>query len=306
MDITKQLINQETTEAQYSKREVNKVWHRLVHSELDSAFLDFTLLVWYKLSGYLNNDTGSFTANKQFRLQIVNMMNMDTLIERIIEAVAIKPSQTYQEVVGYLQRYLPHPDALDRAKTAAEILAVCESREQLYWVKGNGPHRAHTIEIDPQIWVNIYPEIVNTLSWINTTIYNPPLIAAPLKASNVSCGYHTIKEPSILGFATQHTQPIALDVLDILNSIEWVIDPDVLAEQEVSSKPISDKKQLLEFQVLVTSSAELYELYGDSPFWLAWQYDSRGRMYSHGYHINFQSYEYKKALLNFSRAECLT
>ena len=57
---------------------------------------------------------------------------------------------------------------------------------------------------------------------------------------------------------------------------------------------------------MVRESQFGYDMLGDDPFWLAWQYDCRGRIYSHGYHVNFQAAEYKKALLNFNHYEELT
>ena len=299
------LIDQSTTEAQYSKREINPTWHALIQSETDHTFLDFTLSAWYKLTKYLTTPDSSYTDNKCDRIDMLGLMDMDKIVEHILEAVAIKPKQTLQEVVGYLQRYMPHPDPLDRVKTAAEILAVCENRGSLYWIRGNGPRRAHTVVIDKPVWVRIHPNISDTIDWINTTVFNPPLVAKPLKATNDNCGYHTIREPSILGFETQHDGCISLDVLDMLNGIKWVIDPHVLAEQEISNKPLDTRDKREAFNDQIRDSKELYAMYQDKPFWFVWQYDSRGRVYTHGYHIAFQSYEYKKALLSFDKYEYL-
>ena len=46
--------------------------------------------------------------------------------------------------------------------------------------------------------------------------------------------------------------------------------------------------------------------WGLNPFYFCWQNDSRGRIYSHGYHVNFQAAEYKKACLSFNKFEVLT
>jgi DNA-directed RNA polymerase len=84
------------------------------------------------------------------------------------------------------------------------------------------------------------------------------------------------------------------------------LDPDVLAEPEMPGKPLVDPQAHQQFLHMAQQSRTLYQYFKDRVFWLAWQADSRGRYYSHGYHINLQAQEYKKALLSFNKEEYLT
>jgi len=94
--------------------------------------------------------------------------------------------------------------------------------------------------------------------------------------------------------------------INILNEIPWVLDQNVMAEPEVPAKPVKDAQANENFLQMVKESKFIYQLLGQGPFWFAWQYDCRGRMYSHGYHVNLQAAEYKKALLSFNHYEELT
>lgn len=109
-----------------------------------------------------------------------------------------------------------------------------------------------------------------------------------------------------MGRFTLHDDKINLDTINSLNRIEWVLDPDVLAEPEVPGKSITDPTAHQQFVHMAQQSRRLYQTFRDRVFWLVWQADSRGRYYSHGYHINLQAQEYKKALLSFNKMEVLT
>jgi len=144
----------------------------------------------------------------------------------------------------------------------------------------------------------IDPEIVLPLDVIKqfeeTTVL-PPLVAKPKYwTNNNNGGYHTIKHNAILGSGNSHNEPLALDVLNKLQNIEWNINPTVLANFNESVCYDKDKENRIQLDML------------DKDFYFMWQYDKRGRMYSKGYEINFQSSEYYKALLDFSHGEFLT
>jgi hypothetical protein len=144
------------------------------------------------------------------------------------------------------------------------------------------------------------------VDWINRTGYNPPLVEAPIPVlNNRNCGYHTIREPLVLGKFTQHNKPLNLPAINTLNGIQWVLDPEVLKEPD----EVPEDFDLVTRQTrtgFLQQCSNILDILSDKPFWLAWQYDSRGRMYSHGYHINFQAYEYRKAMLSFNKMEYLT
>jgi len=201
---------------------------------------------------------------------------------------------------------MPHELTYDRAITAGELIALGASptRRGMYSIV---PRHHDMSLVLCNHWNLVEQHLTDSMDWINATGFNPPLIEKPREVtSNRNCGYHTIQEPVILGDLTDHDEQQNLQTINTLNEIEWVLDPHVLAEPETPGKPFSDQQSHLNFIEMVKESNFVYNLPGQEPFYFAWQYDCRGRIYSHGYHVNLQAAEYKKALLNFNHYEELT
>jgi len=300
-------MNQAEMEALYSQRNRHVVLNESIRSHLCDMFQMFAIKGFYLIPNFLAK---SYYDSKNARLielkQSLGPGDLENLIVSIIATVIHSRSiMTIQQAVGYLSNSMPHEDTFDRAKTASELLAIMSDPNGLYEIQRNGSGVPATIEVHH--WDYLEKKLLHNFQWINDTCFNPPLIEAPKEVtSNKRCGYHTLDEPLILGSLTAHTEKQDFVSINSLNKIEWVFDPDVLAEPEVPSKPPANAEAHLQFQDMVRSSNFIYKLLGQDPFWFCWQYDSRGRIYSHGYHVNLQSQEYKKALLNFNQQEMLT
>jgi len=294
-------------EALYSQKQIHTVLHQSIKYELDNFLINWALVMYYDLPKYINGD---YYESKNKRIHELCLKIADEGLDWLVVAIAAAvlhthTTQTIQQCVGYLQAFLPHEDAFDRARTAGELLAIGANAGGLFEIERNGSGNNTLIQVHH--WDLIDTKLMNSFDWINDTCFNPPLIEAPLEVkSNFDCGYHEIKEPVILGKLTMHDGKQNLSTLNELNKIEWVLDPDVLAEPEVPSKPLETRDQHAQFLAMAQSSQFIYSLLGQDPFWLVWQYDSRGRIYSHGYHVNLQAAEYKKACLSFNRYEVLT
>jgi hypothetical protein len=300
-------MNQAEIEALYSQRNKNTVLKEAIRHELGGFFYMWALRMWFAIDNYVN---GSYYASKDKRMKELRPWLAkpgqieDLLILIIASIIHTQDDQTYQQVIGSIEPYMPHEDPFDRAKTAAELIALGASDRGLYSIV---THDRDYTTIDVNYWEEIEDRILDSFDWINDTCFNPPLIEKPKAVlSNRSCGYHTIQEPVILGDFTYHDENQNLETLNTLNEIEWVLDPHILAKPEVPSKPLEDRQAHENFVQMAADSKFIYRLLANKPFWFAWQYDSRGRIYSHGYHVNFQAAEYKKALLNFNHFEELT
>lgn len=300
-------MTQAEMEALYSKRQVHTVLHESIKHELDGFLLNWTLKTWYAIDRYLNQDWYESKQIRVFKLkQLVEKKGLDYLLIKILAAIIhTDEPQTFQQVIGYVQAVMPHEDAFDRAVTAAELIGLgAGSRRTLYSIV---PQDNDMSLVQINYWKLVEQHLLDAFDWINTTQFNPPLIEKPREVtSNRNCGYHSIQEPVILGDLTDHDMNQHLQTINTLNEIEWVIDPHVRAETEVPGKPFKDRQTQDNFNQMVRESEQVYDMLGEDPFWLAWQYDCRGRIYSHGYHVNFQAAEYKKALLNFNHFEELT
>jgi hypothetical protein len=271
-------------------------------AEIEALFSPVALMLFFKIDSYME---GEYYESKNVRIKELQHDKVEDYIVAIIAAaIHTKQTQTIQQMVGYVANHMPHEDAFDRAKTAAELIALGHRPGKLYEIIRNENAPA-TIRVNH--WDYLESRLLHMFAWINNTHFNLPLIEPPVKVTNNhSCGYHTIKEPCILGQYTMHEDKINLETINQLNSIEWVLDQEVLKEPEMPGKPITDPQVHQQFTDMANMSRHVYKLLGTRPFWFAWQADSRGRYYSHGYHVNLQAQEYKKAMLSFNKWETLT
>ena len=299
--------SQEKIESLYSQRNIKHILHRAIKEQLNQLLLNWSLRAFIKIPEYLDKD---YYSSKNKRLKILKEQIKWDGLERLVIGIATSvihshQPQTIQQCVGYLQHYLPHDDQFDRVKTAAELLAVCSSDTGFYSINRKGSGYATWIVVN--CWPLIDSVLLEEFEWMNDTMFNPPLLEIPKRVTdNSNCGYHSFNEPLILGNHTQHEGHQDYDSINILNRIPWVLDQDVLAEPETTPAELNTPRKQQEFMEHVRQSQCVYKILADRPFYLAWQPDSRGRIYSHGYHVNFQSHEYKKAMLSFNHYEVLT
>jgi hypothetical protein len=127
--------------------------------------------------------------------------------------------------------------------------------------------------------------------------YLPPMKSRPLKwTNNHNGGWLWESKHLVLGNQfTKHDEPLAYDVINKLQNIAWEIDPDTyLFEKETNSA--INRQQFL----------SVIDEYLGKHFYFVWRYDSRGRSYSSGYHLDLQTNEYGKALLSLHKKELIT
>jgi hypothetical protein len=302
-------LSQAEVEALYSQRQVHTVLHESIRHELNGFLINWSLRTWYAIENYLEKTYPYESKNLRIATlkPYVEEKGIEYFLIKIMAAVIhTDQEQTFQQVIGYLAAFMPHEMPFDRAITAGELIALgsTDSRRGMYSIV---PQKRDMSIVEVNYWNLVEQHLTDSLDWINDTTFNPPLVEPPKEVtSNRNCGFHKIQEPVILGSLTDHDEQQNLDAINQLNEIEWVLDPHVLAEPEVPGKPFEDQQSHENFVQMAQESKFIYRMLGDKPFWLAWQYDCRGRMYSHGYHVNLQAAEYKKALLNFNHYEELT
>lgn len=156
------------------------------------------------------------------------------------------------------------------------------------------------------------------------TYYTPPMVEPPKHLrTNYDKPYYlkeTHAQPTILGYyENMHNKPISLDILNLQNSMPLTLNEAVastpieckleqilesLAHEYEDEDLSANKRQVLEAyqynkkQFLKEYYEVLNYLEGTS-FYLTHSYDSRGRMYQNGYHINGQGHSYQRALIDF-------
>lgn len=293
------MITQEQIESMFSQRNIHDLLHRSIQYELDKSLETWTLGAYLRVNEYLNGD---YYPSKQDRVdelrEYVEIYGLESILIALFAGVIrAKQDSTLQRVVGYLQSWIPHEDPFDRARTAGELIAICGGKHRTFEIVRHDRHESPVVQVN--YWRDIKDIFKEAFEFIEDTFFNPPMICKPKKVkTRHNCGYHTINEPVILGQFTQHEDNLDYETLNILNQIPWKLDPEVLCEPEEPPKDLETTDQILDFHAHCRISNRIYDILEDRTFYLGWQVDSRGRLYSHGHHVNLQSYEYKKALLN--------
>lgn len=144
-----------------------------------------------------------------------------------------------------------------------------------------------------------------------------PMIVEPKKVnSNQECGYYSFKYSVLMG-NTFHEEDVCLDVINILNSTKLRINQDVssfiknswrkLAKPKVGESHKDFKARHKAFDKYNKTSLEVIFYLGvmDNEFWLTHGVDFRGRIYSKGYHVNYQGNDWNKAVIEFAEGEII-
>jgi len=287
-------MNQLDIERKYNKR---LLAHMLSQEINISTFAE----VAYNLEVYRNKRYDYDSKNKRVE-ELPG--DLDTIINKLITGILRCNGQitTVQQIASGLAEILPNKDYLENVKTALEIIAVNDNSSLYELLHANYEgNPTGTLAIEPKITPS--NELLETIEQFH---YVPPNVERPYWHSNKDGGLSSVNDHCILGQQNQHNKYQALDSLNMLQNIEWELDSEMLLYPERSNKPLDTAEKVQQFQLMSNVSRKVYDLYKKQPFYFIWKFDKRGRMYSQGYHINLQSTDYKKSLLNFSKKEVIT
>lgn len=302
-------LSQELVEALYSPTNRRAVLRSAILHEMNHAFSNWFFRAHSRLHAYLRNE---WYESKQKRVNellasFAERSADELFCEVVLSIVRSGRNPTIQTVVGHLINFMPHEDKVANLQTASELVAICCGTQEDTLFRIVRPEALESPIIECSRWEQLNRIFGDALEWIEDTFFNPPLVEKPLHVKgNKSCGYHTIDVPLVLGNETMHDMPLDYEVINLLNSWQWVLDESVMASEEPPAAPIETPEDHRNHEMHMKQANKIYNLLGDKTFYLTWQFDSRGRMYSHGHHVNLQSHEYKKAMLNFNNYEVLT
>jgi len=196
-----------------------------------------------------------------------------------------------QELIGRIATKISKCSYKEAIRNAADVIQACED---IYYEVIIGEH----------IMVNsLYMVEPSTYEYIGLRTYAPPMLVEPKEwVNNSEGGYYDTPINCILGSVhNQHNEKQSLDVLNLLQKIEWRLNPTVLSMKQQPNKPFKSVDSHEQFIKFATDASITYEKYKDRSFWLLAQFDKRGRMYYRGYHINIQGNGFQKALMDFAK-----
>lgn len=299
MNIDLKKIEQVVIEDRLSKKNIyEKIIKDISKSNLENKFKQTTQLI----QEYLNKDYYE-SKDKRINYLRINFRANQLAAEVFMITIPLQGIVPLQSAIAQLSNSLNYEDKFIGAITAGELLAVCCNAD-IYNIYSINYENNNTMSIKSN-----YSLDPDTLQYIADTRYLNPMICKPKDwTNNTNGGYLTIRNSAILGGNNHHNEQQALDVLNILQNIEFSLDTSILLLEEESNKPLDSTSKVDSFTLFKNGSKQVYKEILDqgNTFYFVWRYDKRGRTYSSGYYINLQSTDYKKALLNFTKKEIIT
>ena len=139
-----------------------------------------------------------------------------------------------------------------------------------------------------------------------------------VKQKEVKCntdnGYLTSKGSLILQ-DNHHDDDICLDHINRANKIRFKLNKDIISvinnswsnlNKRKSRESVQDyQKRISAFEHYNTNAHAVMDLLiqEGNEFYLTHKYDKRGRVYSQGYHVNYQGNSWNKAVIDFAEEE---
>ena len=288
-------------EDKYSKRKVRDHIMKEIVSYDEGEFGDKIDDACKAIQVYLR---GSYYPSKEARIS--HLYEIDLSIDDIVYEILmiVLPTTDYltiQSVSGQLAGKLGYPNIFDGIKTAAELITVVCGADLYNIIKPE-------VSITGSALVeNIYVLSDELMQYIANTKYLPPMICKPkILKTNWDCAYLTGTDSVILKGNT-HKGKQSLDVLNIRNQTALSLDLNIFDLKEMPKSEHETVKQAIAFERMAQSSQIVYRdlLDEDNKFYLTHKLDERGRGYAQGYHCNYQSSQYKKALINLHKKELI-
>lgn len=287
----------------FSKKEVTKqIKKRLEkYTELQA---DIDLAVSELYSYYMYESMFWYESKRNNWDTLFGELSAAEIVQEMFILVTLMKYSNIQAVVGpmvsLMQGKLTVPESV---KTFSEILVQLAIKTDLWTVYEPSVTSENVIMVEANY---VFDEEIK--QYLANIKYLPPMLVRP-KMVNCNYDYDYFNTPSskILGPANHHNDPIALDVLNIMNGIPLKLDMFMVKYVEQPNKELDTVEKVEQFNRMAKASNEVYKqiISMGGRFFLTHKYDKRGRLYSQGYHINIQSTDYKKSLISLAKAEPL-
>jgi len=261
--------------------------------------------------------------SKRARLDQLVQLDLEELVTTIFTGIAYcQVPVLFTSISAQLAGRLGFSDKVESLTTIAELLAVLCETDAFDIVK---PSRQASLQVVSQLELS-----EGLAASIDNATFLPPLVCPPKTVTcNHESGYYTHNDSLLLGKGNHHNGDLCLDVINLQNAIPLRFDLEFLcAVEEQPNTPITMEniqQAALEEGVVLTNwqakeeariqqenwlgfktkSYEYYTLLAKqgNRMWFTHKWDKRGRLYTVGYHISYQSTSFKKASLELADEE---
>ena len=247
----------------------------------------------------------SYFPSKDKRLEEIKQMDIRELVIDIYCSVAMfQREETFVSAAAQIAKHLKFDERRDSIMTVGELLGVlCYTGLFVIWKET----KESSMLLQSQM--RLPNDLINA---IDRSQYLPPMVCPPeIIKTNFESGHLTVNDSQILGKHASHSDDICLDVLNIQNQIPLKLALDFLCtveEEPNPSSPLDSIEKQTNWDRQKCASYEIYLLMAKqgNKFYQLSSYDKRGRLYTQGYHINFQGASFKRASIELHEEELVT
>lgn len=185
-------------------------------------------------------------------------------------------------------------DAAERLSLASDLIFEMAKADLIDMIP---PHLSVSGDLEVGKAFELVGDIASIVSQVH---YLPPLIEAPKAVWGMEdSAYHVAKVSVVSRDTIDVGQDMAWDALNLSNKVEFSLDMEFLelVEEQVNPDAPWLKQQTPQVVGLLENTGNKFHF---SHF-----YDYRGRVYVRGYHLNYQGDSYRKAMVNFAKAESI-
>ena len=288
---------QRSNEYMYSRKHVLRYVRKFIttNSEVKAKVDQGIVLVEKWLSK-------SYFPSKNKRLAELRLMDTEELVVDIFCSVAMfQQQETFVSAASQVAKHLKFDERKDSIATVGELLGVlCYTGLFVIWKET----KESSMLMQSQMRLPI--ELINA---IDRSQYLPPMVCVPeTVTTNFESGHLTVNDSQILGKHASHSDDICLDVLNIQNQIPLKLCTEFLSIVEEEPNPGSPLDSVEKQSNWDRAKAQSYEIYillakQGNKFYQLNAFDKRGRVYTQGYHVNFQGASFKRACIELHQPE---
>lgn len=192
---------------------------------------------------------------------------------------------TYQALIGAIANHVKCASTLDRAKTAAEMIALAYQCELIVITKTSENNMVITTNHELEVEM---PRFIQHI----------PLFERPEPVTN-----------KILGSRLkQHEGDVCNDHIDRMNAIPLALETRIIDSMHETTKNVHETvEQEQAWNAFVENSSSVYGLIREqgNRFHLSHSNDTRGRCYASGWCVGYQGSSYKKAIVQLADKEII-
>lgn len=283
-------------EEKYSRRNIQKWIKEVIMQEETLVYA--MAMAHQDITEYMVQD---YYPSKMIRYALFNEYNdLEPIMLEVMIEVLKAPNGTiiFQQIAGRVAQFVNGMEYIDALKTVSDIMGLMCHADLFDVIQ---PALADEGVLTIQSPLSLDEPMLQRIA---NTKYLPPMLVPPSDVKeNKGNQYLTFKTSLIKKPYNFHNDYLAYDVINILQSYELSLDEFVVHQEIESPKNELDTQEKVDNfnrMVLASKATYLEILEAGNKFFEPWSYDKRGRSYMDGYHINYQSSQYKKALININ------